>query len=43
MDKCECCGTRHDPMESDCPDVDEIEFDGYFNHHEASERMQGRD
>ena len=30
MERCECCGTRHNPMKTDCPDEDD--FDGYYDH-----------
>ena len=43
MNKCDCCGTRHDPMKTDCPDLD-LDFDEFeeFDHVEFAEKAGGR-
>ena len=41
MNKCECCGTRHDPMKTDCPD--DVEWDcEEFDYVEFAEEAGGR-
>jgi len=40
MNKCECCGTRHDPMKTDCPD-DEWDCEE-FDYVEFAEDAGGR-
>jgi len=40
MDKCECCGFRHDPIKTDCPE--DIEFDGYVDLNEQADIANGK-
>lgn len=39
--KCECCGTNHNPMKTDCSDED-VEFDGYVDLLESAIDAGGR-
>ena len=38
--KCECCGTNHDPLKTDCPE--DAEFDGYVDLLEQATNAGGR-